>query len=75
MMKLRQMGKKQPMTLLSHVHSRLALDALSSSIRQMKPIHGLQFFFTVVVWLTLPKHSDTLRLKLKVAVLTFFNTE
>ena len=55
------------MTLFSHVHSRLALGALPSSIRQMKPIYGLQFFFTVAVWLTLPKHTDTY-IKIGVAI-------
>ena len=60
------------MILFSHVYSRLALGALPSSIRQMEPIHGLQFFFTVAVWLTSPKRIDTVFALLDAAATIYF---
>ena len=55
------LGYGQPMPLFSYVYSRLALGLLTSSIRCKKPIHSLQLFFAVAVWLVSPKRRNTLR--------------
>ena len=41
--------------------------ALPSSMHQMKPIHSLQVFFAVIIWLVLPKHASSY-IKIGVAI-------
>ena len=50
------MGYEQPKPLFSYMYSRLALDALLSSIHQKKPIHGFQLFLAAAAQLSL-KHA------------------
>ena len=59
-----KMGYEQPITLFSHVNSRLPLGALPNLIQSKKPIHGLKLIFATAVWLILLKHANTVYIKI-----------